>query len=79
MPIRNHALTKEFPEYLDKIKYLRLNDLPFREACDRYNDLDREIRELELNDIPTEDQVFSQMRFQRAYLKDHLYAVLRSD
>ncbi|WP_298445235.1 DUF465 domain-containing protein [uncultured Ferrimonas sp.] len=79
MPIRNHALTKEFPEYLDKIKHLRLNDLPFREACDQYHELDKQIRLLEQNDIPTEDQVFSQMRFERAHLKDKLYDQLRSN
>ncbi|QIZ78756.1 YdcH family protein [Ferrimonas lipolytica] len=79
MPIRNHALTKEFPEYLEKIKNLRLNDLPFREACDEYNELDKQIRQLELKDIPTEDQHFSRMRFHRAHLKDKLYQILRSD
>ena len=79
MPIRNHELTREFPEYKDRIKELRLTDLPFREACDKYHHLDQQIRQLEQQDIPTEDSYFSQLRMQRVFLKDQLYQQLKDD
>ncbi|WP_028117787.1 YdcH family protein [Ferrimonas senticii] len=77
MPIRNHALTKEFPQYIDRIKELRMSDLPFREACDKYHELDKEIRNLEQNDMPIEDSAFTQLRFERVFLKDQLYEQLK--
>ena len=43
----NHSLTHEFPEHLDTITQLTANASAFAEIAKNYNQLDKEIRELE--------------------------------
>ena len=69
----NHSLVNEFPDYLDVITRLAQNDEVFAKDTKRYNDLDKEIRELELNGTPIDDDAMHELKNERAELKDTLY------
>ena len=74
----NHSLTNEFPEFLDVITNLYTEDDQFASEAKRYDNLDREIRELELNGSPVDDETMHQLKHDRAELKDTLHEKLRS-
>jgi uncharacterized protein YdcH (DUF465 family) len=69
----NHSLANEFPEYKDIIAALAEKDPVFAKDAKRYNELDREIRELELKGTPIDDDAMHQLKNDRAALKDTLY------
>jgi len=69
----DHSLIHEFPEYRDTIDHLTQNDQAFADDAKRYNRLDTEIRELELNSSPIDDQAMHQLKHDRSELKDSLY------
>ncbi|TKB44711.1 YdcH family protein [Thalassotalea mangrovi] len=79
MPIENHALDIDFPEYAEKIQSLKATDTSFKSQSDEYHQLDKKIRTLEENNVPTDDEHFNEMKMQRAALKDILYARLKAD
>jgi uncharacterized protein YdcH (DUF465 family) len=68
----NHSLANEFPEYQGEISRLVENDAVFAKDTKRYNDLDKEIRELELIGAPIDDDAMHQLKNERAALKDSL-------
>lgn len=72
----NHSLINEFPEHKSAIETLVTQDPKFASEMARYNELDTEIRELELNNSPTDDGVMHHKKQQRAALKDTLYRQL---
>ena len=69
----NHSLVNEFPEHKDIIVKLTKSDKSFAEDTKHYNALDKEIRMLELNGGPIDDEAMHQLKHQRAVLKDALY------
>ncbi|MDU0353532.1 YdcH family protein [Paraglaciecola aquimarina] len=72
----DHSLLNEFPEHKDKIAALVSADSEFATDTKQYNLLDSEIRNLELNNAPIDDEAFHQMKHDRAVLKDKLYQQL---
>ncbi|WP_166425789.1 YdcH family protein [Paraglaciecola sp. 20A4] len=75
----NHSLNNDFPEYKEVISTLSKNDDRFAEKAKKYNDLDKEIRVLELKDAPIDDESMHQMKHDRAVLKDLIYQRLLSE
>ena len=69
----DHSLTHEFPEHMEAIANLAINDRQFAKDAKRYDDLDKEIRELELDGAPIDDEAMHQLKHDRAVLKDSLY------
>ncbi len=69
----NHSLINEFPEYQDIIAVLTESDEVFAKDAKQYNALDKEIRTLELNGAPVDDEAMHQLKHERAILKDALY------
>ena len=69
----DHSLANEFPEYKDTIVKLTQSDEVFAKDTSRYNALDKEIRELELNGAPIDDDAMHELKNERAELKDALY------
>ncbi|GAC33640.1 YdcH family protein [Paraglaciecola polaris] len=69
----NHSLNSDFPEYRETISALTTSDKQFAEKAKKYNDLDKEVRILELKDAPIDDEAMHQMKHDRAILKDLLY------
>ena len=72
----NHSLIHEFPEYKDLIVALSQSNETFANQTKKYNALDKEIRELELNGAPIDDEAMHQLKHDRAILKDALYQYL---
>ena len=69
----DHSLLREFPEYKDTIAKLINVDNAFAKDAKHYNALDKEIRELELQDSPIGDESMHQLKHDRAELKDLLH------
>jgi len=69
----NHSLVNEFPEYQEIIARLIESDEVFAQDTKHYNALDEEIRKLELNGAPIDDEAMHQLKHERAALKDTLY------
>lgn len=74
----DHSLVNEFPSYKDKIAELNNSNVQFSGDAARYHSLDTEIRKLELNSAPIDDETLHQMKRERAELKDALYKKLIS-
>ena len=75
----NHSLTNDFPELKDTIAALNKNDITFAEKAKEYDELDKEIRVLELKDAPIDDEAMHQLKHDRAVLKDALHQRLLSE
>ncbi|UPW17614.1 YdcH family protein [Agarivorans sp. TSD2052] len=73
----DHSLAKEFPDLLDTITSLVKRDEAFAKDTKRYNALDKEIRVLELNGAPIDDEAMHQLKHDRSVLKDSLYQRLK--
>jgi len=69
----NHSLINEFPEHQEIIARLLISDEVFAKDTRHYNALDKEIRTLELNGAPIDDEAMHQLKHERAVLKDSLY------
>jgi len=73
----NHALIFDFPELKQDIVYLNYKNETFREKSKQYHLLDYDIRQLEIAGSPTDDAHMTQLKLQRASLKDVLYQQLK--
>jgi len=72
----NHSLVNEFPNFIETIHNLNASDPEFAINVKRYDELDREIRHLELDNAPIDDESMHQLKHDRAVLKDLLYEQL---
>ena len=73
----NHALIFDFPELKQDIVYLTHKNETFREKSKQYHVLDYDIRQLEMDGSRTGDEHMTQLKLQRANLKDVLYKQLK--
>lgn len=74
----NHSLLNEFPSDKETIEQLTQSDPKFAEKAKKYHTLDTEIRKLELNSAPIDDEAMHQLKHDRAVLKDVLYQAIKS-
>ncbi len=72
----SHSLLNDFPEHSDLISSLTAGDESFAYSAKQYDNLDREIRDLELKGAPIDDDAMHQLKHDRAELKDALYSRL---
>ncbi|WP_395374711.1 YdcH family protein [Marinicella sp. W31] len=68
-----HALVDEFPHFKQLIAQLKEKNKQFSEMAFRYDELDSEIRKLELDNAPIGDDAMHKLKQDRAQLKDKLY------
>ena len=73
----HHDIDHEFPEYHERLEALVAANADFAALVARHDRLDDEIRELEERGLPIADESIEAMKFQRAGLKDEIYARLR--
>lgn len=71
-----HSLENDFPEFKETIAKLVKSNKSFDEENSRYNEVDKEIRTLELRNGPIDDEAMHQLKHDRAALKDNLYKQL---
>ncbi|MDD1783964.1 YdcH family protein [Enterovibrio sp. ZSDZ35] len=72
----NHSLLNEFPEFKNLIDELAGSDAAFASEMKKYNALDKEIRKLEMNDSPIDDDSMRELKHERAMMKDALHLQL---
>jgi len=77
MKIEHHDIDHEFPEYHQMLLEMRKKDEAFDELVEHHDKLDDEIRKLEEKQLPVSDEEIEKMKFERAALKDQIYAKLR--
>lgn len=75
----NHSIHHEFSQYHDLIDNLMKEDFHFKKLVDEYNQLDKEIRVIEVNGAQIEDLTFEQMKKRRIQLKDEVFAILQRE
>ncbi len=73
----HHDIDHEFPEYHGTILNLSSKDPEFATLMQSHDDLDNQIRDLELHDQPVADLYMEELKKQRALLKDKIYERLR--
>jgi len=73
-----HELNEEFPEFSDQIHALKTQDAHFSKLFDEYHNVNRGVHRAETDIEPTTDDHVTEMRKQRAALKDELYAMLKA-
>ncbi len=73
-----HSLISEFPQFEELILRLISSNQSFAQDAKRYDELDFDIRKLELKNSPVSDAVMLEMKKERATLKDDLYRQLIS-
>jgi len=78
MPISDHNLVNEFPEYKDDIHHLKMEDAHFKKLFDEYNHLTHEIEKMEQELIPCTTQEEECLKKQRLQLKDILQGYIKA-
>ncbi|MEM6577481.1 MAG: YdcH family protein [Pseudomonadota bacterium] len=71
-----HELHEEFPEFADKISALKRADAHFARLSDEYHEINRAVHRAETFVEPISSVAETDMRKQRAALKDELYRML---
>lgn len=73
-----HELAEEFPEHVEKMHELKMNDKHFARMADEYHTVNRELHRMETRVEPVSDQVEEEARRKRMQLKDQIAAYLAS-
>ncbi len=71
-----HELAEEFPQHVDRMHALKVENAHFAKLFDDYHDLNRAIHRAETNVEPVEELYEMQLRKERMLLKDQIYAML---
>ena len=71
-----HELHEEFPDMADRISALKTSDAHFARLMDDYHAVNRQVHAAETNVTPVSPEAETEMRKERARLKDELYAIL---
>lgn len=77
--ITRHNLTKDFPEFADKIHELKTHNVHFRKLFDNYDEIDHEIYRIETDTEPSTDATLNQLRSERVRLKDEIFDFLSNN
>ncbi len=71
-----HELAEEFPQHVDRMHALKVENAHFGKLFDDYHDLNRAIHRAETNVEPVEELYEMQLRKERMLLKDQIYSML---
>ncbi|MBE1300208.1 MAG: DUF465 domain-containing protein [Alteromonadaceae bacterium] len=78
MPIENHSLALELPEYKDQIHTLKINNGHFKSLHNQYNKVEHEIHRIEVGAENTTDDYLHERKKLRLNLKDQLLSMLKA-
>lgn len=73
-----HELMDEFPELVEKMHQLKLDNAHFAKLFEEYHEVNRAIHRAETDIEPTDDAHMEDMRKQRLALKDEIYGMLKA-
>lgn len=71
-----HELAEDFPEYADKIHALKGSDAHFAKLAEAYHTVNRAVHRAETGVEPTSPDHETELRKQRAALKDEIHQML---
>jgi uncharacterized protein YdcH (DUF465 family) len=74
----NHDLFHELPEYAERIIQLKTTDGHFAQLFAEYHRVNSEVERIEQNNEGHSDAYVIELKKKRLYLKDALYAMLRT-
>lgn len=74
--IQKHTLTEEFPEFVEKIHVLKVEDAHFKKLFEEFDELDHEIYRIESDAEPASDETLNDLRVKRVHLKDEIFNYL---
>lgn len=77
MPIENHSLVNELPEFKEQIHELKMNDAHFRRLFDEYHFLTNEIENIEKEIVLASTIEEEEFKKRRLLLKDTLFEMLQ--
>lgn len=78
MPIEDHSLINEFPEFKEDIHHLKMEDAHFRKLYDEYNHLTKEVEKREQEIIPSTTTEEEHLKKQRLQLKDTIQGYIKA-
>ncbi len=79
MPVTNHSLANELPEFKEQIHELKMNDNHFHRLHEEYGDVDHEIHRIENGTENTSDDYLEGLKKKRLSLKDQLFVMLKKE
>jgi len=71
-----HELAEEFPDKIDTLHNLKMNDAHFVRLSDEYHEINRQIHRVETGVEPTSEQFETELRKKRMLLKDQIASML---
>ncbi|KIC21605.1 YdcH family protein [Leisingera sp. ANG-Vp] len=71
-----HELAQEFPDKAALMSELKTSDAHFAKLADEYHEVNRAVHRAETNVEPVSAQAETDMRKQRAALKDEIWGIL---
>ena len=72
-----HELAEEFPDKVDTMHRLRETDNHFARLFDEYHQINRQVHRAETNVEPVDNLAETEMRKERARLKDEIWSYLK--
>ena len=72
-----HELAEEFPDKVDTMHRLRETDNHFARLFDEYHQINRQVHRAETNVEPVDNLAETEMRKERARLKDEIWGYLK--
>ena len=73
-----HELAEEFPGHVDRMHDLKQSDAHFARLFDEYHEVNRAVHRAETNVEPMDGLAETELRKQRASLKDQIWGYLSS-
>lgn len=79
MPIENHSLANELPEFKERIHELKIENMHFHKLFNEYHDVDKEVHRIEEGVENTSDDYLESLKKKRLNLKDQLFDMLNAE
>ncbi|GAA0829139.1 hypothetical protein GCM10009112_10670 [Marinomonas arenicola] len=78
MPIENHTLVNELPEFKEDIHHLKMTDAHFKKLFDEYNFITEEVEKMEKEIVLTSTAEEEEFKKRRLQLKDTIVNYLKT-
>jgi len=75
----HHDLVHELPEHKERIHELKVSNSHFARLFKDYDELDHELRRIQLDIETPSDEVVEELKKRRLHLKDEMFRMLIAD
>ena len=76
MDLLNHDIAHEFPEHIEKIRDLKINDAHFAKLFNEYDEDNHAIKKYELGGAVISEEALEDLKKKRLNAKDQIYQQL---